>query len=46
MQPLAAFDEMSGSGGYNSRWSKALRAAAAAIPLPQYASQPEQELRS
>lgn len=30
----------------NSRWSNALRAAAAAIPLPQYASQPEQELRS
>jgi putative proteasome-type protease len=30
----------------NNRWSKALRAAAAAIPLPQYASQPEQELRS
>jgi len=30
----------------NSRWSNALRAAAAAIPLPQFASQPEQELRS
>ena len=29
-----------------NRWSNALRAAAAAIPLPQYASQPEQELRS
>ena len=26
--------------------ARALRAAAAAIPLPQYASQPEQELRS
>ena len=33
-------------GELNSRWSNALRAAAAAIPLPQYASQPEQELRS
>ena len=33
-------------GELNRRWSNALRAAAAAIPLPQYASQPEQELRS
>jgi putative proteasome-type protease len=30
----------------NSRWSNALRAAAAAIPLPQYASQPELEGRT
>jgi putative proteasome-type protease len=30
----------------NDRWSNALRAAAAAIPPPSYASQPEQELRS
>ena len=29
----------------DSRWSNALRAAAAAIPLPSYASQPEQELK-
>lgn len=30
----------------NDRWSNALRAAAAAIPLPQFASQPELEQRS
>ncbi|MFZ4381248.1 MAG: peptidase [Sandarakinorhabdus sp.] len=30
----------------NSRWSNALRAAAAAIPLPQFASQPELEQRT
>jgi len=30
----------------NNRWSNALRAAAAAIPLPQFASQPELEQRS
>ncbi len=33
-------------GELNNRWSNALRAAAAAIPVPQYASQPEQELKS
>ena len=28
----------------NDRWSNALRAAAAAIPLPSYASEPDQDL--
>ena len=31
-------------GELNDRWSNALRAAAAAIPLPDYASEPDQDL--